>query len=340
MSTRTTLAIALVLGLSPAFLHADVKTQERTQVKFEGAIGRMVNLFGGRGARDGIVGTVALKGQRMLTLTGETGEIVDLAEEKVYTLNLKDKEYTVVTFAEMRKRMQEAMAKAEKEAAAAKPEAEKPKADEPKKEYEVDFSIKDGAGARQIAGRNTKESIATIVVREKGKTLEEAGGMVLESHLWMTPAVPELKELADFRMRYAQAVYGQVAAQAAQNMTQALAMYPQMKDAMTKMAEEGKKLDGTPLLTEMVFQIAAPPGQESQTESQRSQPPPPGVGGLLGGLMRKRGGGGDANAPAAGGAPATPGRATIMTTTTETLQITPSATDADVALPSGLKLKQ
>ena len=339
MSTRT-LAMALLLGLSPAFLHADVKTQERTQVKFEGAIGRMVNMFGGRGARDGIVGTVALKGQRMLTLTGETGEIVDLAEEKVYTLNLKDKEYTVVTFAEMRKRMQEAMAKAEKEAAAAKPEAEKPKPDEPKKEYEVDFSIKDGAGAKPIAGRDTKESIATIVVREKGKTLEEAGGMVLESHLWMTPAVPELKELAEFRMRYAQAVYGQVAAQAAQNMTQALAMYPQMKDAMSKMAEEGKKLDGTPLLTEMLFQIAAPPGQATQTESQRSQPPPPGVGGLLGGLMKKRGGGGDASAPAAGGAPATPGRTTVMTTTTETLQITPSATDADVALPSGLKLKQ
>ena len=338
MSQRMTLAVALLLGLSPAWLRADVKTQERTQVKFEGAIGRMVNMFGGRGAREGIVGTVALKGQRMLTLTGETGEIVDLAEEKVYTLNLKDKEYTVVTFAEMRKRMQEAMARAEKEAAAAKPEAEKPKADEPKKEYEVDFSIKEGAGARQIAGRDTKESIATIVVREKGKTLEEAGGMVLESHLWMTPAVPELKELAEFRMRYAQAVYGQVAAQAAQNMTQALAMYPQMKDAMAKMAEEGKKLDGTPLFTEMVFQIAAPPGQAGQTESQRSQPAP-GVGGLLGGLMRKRGGG-DANAPAAGGAPPTPGRATVMTMTSETLQITPSATDADVALPSGLKLKQ
>jgi hypothetical protein len=30
----------------------------------------------------------------------------------------------------------------------------------------------------------------------------------------------------------------------------------------------------------------------------------------------------------------------VMTTTTETLQITPSATADDVALPAGLKLKQ
>jgi hypothetical protein len=295
----------------------------------------MVNMFGGRGARDGIVSSVAVKGNRMLTLSGDTGELVDLGEEKVYTLNLKDKEYTVITFAEMRKRMQEAMAKAQKDAAAAKPEPEPEKrANEPKKEYEVDFSIKPGNGARQIAGRNAAEQIATIVVREKGKTLEEAGGMVLESHLWLTPSVPELKELTDFRVKYAQAIYGEMAAQAAQSMTQAMAMYPQMQDAMKKMADEAQKLDGTPLFTEMVFQVQAPPGQAAESE-QRSSAPPTSVGGLLGGLMRKRGN----DKPAADAAPAVPGRARVVTMTTETLQIASSASDADVALPAGLKQK-
>jgi hypothetical protein len=339
MFTRTTLVLAVLVALSPAWLRADVKTQERTQLRLEGALGRMVNMFGGRGAREGVVSSVALKGSRLLTMTGsDTGEIIDLAEEKVYTLNLKDKSYTVVTFAEMRKRMQEAMAKAEKDAAAAKPETETSPSGEAKKQYEVDFSIKAGAGARQIAGRDTKESIATIVVREKGKTLEEAGGMVLESHLWMAPTVPELKELADFRLKYAQQIYGPLISQSAPQMTQAVAMYPQMKDAMAKMAEEGRKLEGTPLLTEMVFQLAAPPGQATQSE-QRSTPPPTGVGGLLGGLMRKKGGS-DATAPAGGATPTAPGRTPIMTTTIETLQLTPAATDADVALPAGLKLKQ
>ena len=127
MLKRTTLAIALLVGLSSALVRADVKTQERTQIRFEGALGSVVNLFGGRAAREGIVSTVALKGSRMLTMNGaDSGEIIDLAEEKVYTLNLKDKSYTVITFAEMRKRMQEAMAKAEKDAAAAKPQPEQP----------------------------------------------------------------------------------------------------------------------------------------------------------------------------------------------------------------------
>ena len=334
---------AVVLGLallSPALLRADVKTQERTQVKFEGALGRMFNMFGGKGAREGVVNTVALKGNRMLSTTGDTGQIIDLDEEKVYDLDLKGKSYTVVTFAEMRRRMEEAMAKAKKDAAAAKPEPapekDKPASTQPKKEYDVDFTIVNGTGAKQIAGLDTKESVATVTVREKGKTLEAGGGLVLETHLWMTPKVPALQELNAFRARYAEKVYGPMMAQAASapNMTQAMAMYPQMQDAMAKLAQEGKKLDGTPLLTEMIFLVAAPPGGESAQTSE----PAPGLGGLLGGLGRMRGKKNDAPAPAA--AAAAPGRATVLTTTTETLQIASSATDADVALPSGLKLRQ
>ncbi|MCC6992672.1 MAG: hypothetical protein IT181_26950 [Acidobacteria bacterium] len=336
--SRRAFALA-TLGLSllaPALAYADVKTQERTQVRFEGAIGKMVNMFGGRGAREGLTTTVSLKGQRMLSITGDTGEIIDLAEEKVYTLDLKGKSYSVMTFAEMRKRMEEAMAKAEKDAAAAKPEPEpEARKGEPQKEYEVDFAIAPGPGAKAVAGTDTKEQIATITVREKGKTLEEAGGLVLETHLWMAPKVPALQELNDFRAKYAQKVYGPMMAQAAPNMTQAMAMYPQMKDAMAKFADEAKKLNGSPLLTEMVFIAAVPPGSQSEQKAE----PAPGLGGLLGGLGRFRTTGNDAPAPAPAAAAAAPGRSTVFTTTTETLQITPSATDADVALPAGLKLK-
>lgn len=337
-----TLLTAAVLAV-PAIAAADVKTQERTQVKFEGALGRMMNFFGGKAAREGIVNTVALKGNRLLTTTGETGEIIDLGEEKVYTLDLKNKSYSVVTFAQMRQKMEEAMAKAQKDAEATRPEPEKQDASQPKKEFEVDFAITEGAGTKQVAGMDTKESIATITVREKGKTLEEAGGFVLETHLWMAPKVAALQDLADFRMKYAQKVYGPMAAQAGANMTQAMAMYPQMKDALARFAEEGKKLKGTPLLTEMTFIAAASPEAQSGRADQKSEPAP-GLGGLIGGLGRF--GRGKKEQPAAGGnqpAPAAaasaPGRTTIMTTSTETLQITPSATDADVALPAGLKLK-
>ncbi|MFN7977800.1 MAG: hypothetical protein U0P30_06660 [Vicinamibacterales bacterium] len=343
MRTRPALVLLSAALLAvPALASADVKTQERTQVKFEGALGRMMNFFGGKAAREGIVNTVALKGNRLLTTTGDSGEIIDLGEEKVYTLDLKNKSYSVVTFAQMRQKMEEAMAKAKKDAEAAKPEPEKQDPSQPKKEFEVDFTITDGTGAKQIAGMDTKESIATITVREKGKKLEESGGFILETHLWMTPKVAALQELADFRMKYAQKVFGDMAAQMGANMTQAIAMYPQMKDAMAKLAEESKKLKGTPLLTESIFIAVASPEAQSAKADQKSEPAP-GIGGLIGGLGRF--GRGKKDQPAAGGgqpsaaAAAAPGRTTIMTTSSETLQITPAATDADVALPAGLKLK-
>lgn len=332
---------AALLAL-PAIAAADVKTQEHTQVKFEGALGRMMNFFGGKTMRDGIVNTVALKGNRLLTTSGDNGEIIDLGEEKVYALDLKNKSYSVITFAEMRKKMEEAMAKAEKDAAAAKPEPEKPDPSQPKKEFEVDFAITEGTGARQIAGMDTKESIATVTVREKGKTLEQSGGFVLESHLWLTPKVAALQELADFRLKYAQQVYGPMIAQAGANLTQAMAMYPQMKDALAKFGDEVKKLNGTALLTESAFIAVASPEAQSERAEQKSEPAP-GIGGLLGGLGG-RFGRGKKDQPAGGGQPSAagggaPGRTTIMTTSTETLQITPSASAEDVAVPAGLKLK-
>ena len=343
MNTRhlAPLALAFAIGGSTILL-ADVKTQERTRVQFEGGLGKIVNFFGGKAAREGIVSSVAVKGDRMISTNDTTGEIVDLKEEKVYQLDMKKKTYTVVTFAEMRKQFEDAMAKATKDAEQARTEQEKSeqKSGEPKQEYEIDFSVKETGRTRPIAGYDTKESLATIVVREKGKKLEEAGGMVMETSLWMAPEVAALKELQDFRVRYAQQVYGPMVAEAAPNMAQAMAMYPQMKEAMAKYQAEGNKISGTPLSTEMKFQVQAPPQsaeeQQQQTAAKKDEPPPTSVGGLLGGIGRrmarkKEDKPADPNA--------VPGRATIMTSTSETLQVATSSTDADVAIPSGFKQK-
>ena len=70
------IVIAVVLGMMCASVaSADVRTDEKTQVRFEGMLGRMVNLFGGRAATDGIVRTVAVKGDRKATLDGETDRL-------------------------------------------------------------------------------------------------------------------------------------------------------------------------------------------------------------------------------------------------------------------------
>ena len=48
-------AIVLTLALAAAPAHAEVKKEERNQVSFAGALGKIFNFFGGKSAREGVV---------------------------------------------------------------------------------------------------------------------------------------------------------------------------------------------------------------------------------------------------------------------------------------------
>lgn len=332
--------VAGVMGLGTT-IKADVKTQERTQVKLEGMLGRVAGFFAGKAAKEGVVNSVALKGNRMLSLNDADGEIIDLDEEKIYNLDVKKKTYTVATFAEIRQRMEEARKRAEQEVQSARREEKPAETQKPRQEMEVDFSVKETGQSRQVAGIDTKETLATITVREKGKTLDQSGGLVMNVSMWMAPSVPGLKEIADFRMRYAQKLYGPQMAQAAQDMAQAVAMYPSMKDAMAKFQAESGKMSGVAVMTTSTFEAVASAEQQAQQEKQEAEKAddaPRGVGGLVGGLgrrmMRRRNE--DENKAAAA---KTPGRATIMTTTTEFLSVSTGVAGSDVSLPAGYKLQ-
>jgi hypothetical protein len=331
---------AILVPTGVAF--ADVKSEEKTQMKFEGGLGRMMGMFGGKTMRDGTVSTEAVKGDRKLTMNENTGQLVDLKEEKVYDIDVKDRSYTVMTFAEIRKRMEEARQKAAAEQAKAQKEAEKQKPGEAKEpQFEVDFDLKETGQKRTIAGLEAREVVMTVIVREKGKKLEEAGGMVLTSTSWLASDAGALKESAAFDIRYAQQLHGPMLMDA-QQMTAALAMYPMLKDAMERMQKENVNLNGTPVLTVVRAEAAAPPdqaGSSAQAQPQEEKAPESvgGLGGMLARRMMKRNK--EKEQQQAAAPPSAPGRATIFTMTNEILKVTPSVSDADVSIPAGFKQK-
>jgi hypothetical protein len=74
--SRAGVALAVCLVLASAHsLRADVKADERGMVKFEGTLGRIVNIFGGRAAREGVKSTVAVKANRKVTGNEQTAQI-------------------------------------------------------------------------------------------------------------------------------------------------------------------------------------------------------------------------------------------------------------------------
>jgi hypothetical protein len=334
---RTSIGAALTISFLFASAHsieADVKADERGLVRFEGTLGRVVNIFGGKAAREGVRSTVAVKGDRKITANDQTGQIVDLAEEKVYDIDIRRKTYRVTTFEELRRRMEEARKKADenaKEAQAEQPSDAPP--DQSGKEMEVDFSVKETGQRKTINGFDTRQAIMTIVFREKGKTIEQSGGLVVTSDIWLAPRIAAMREIAEFDLRYAKALQGPMLAGAsAEEMAAALAMYPMLKDGLARMREEGVKLEGTPILTtttiESVKSAEQMAEEKKQTGADSGQATASGgIGGLVGGLARR--------ATQRREEPKT--RAAFMTTTSEVLKVTTDVTAADVAVPAGFK---
>ena len=328
------------IALSTSIVSADVRTDQRVRFQLGGAIGKLVNMFGGKGAREGVTSIVAVKGNRKATMSDSTGQIIDLSEEKIYDLDIKKKTYKVTTFAQLRAEMERAQREAEKNAREMErsepSEPSKPAEKDPnQKEVEVDFDMKNTGATRNINGFDTKQTVVTITVREKGKTLDESGGMVMTTDLWLAPSAPSTKELADFDMRYAQKLYGpMVTGASAQDMAMAMAMYPQMKPALDKMRAEGSKIDGTAILTEMRME-AVPPGTANTTAAPPPAPEPEqkrrGLGGMLGGLKKMA----EANQNNSGNAK--PQRSIFLTTSVEMLKLTTDVTADAVAIPAGFK---
>jgi hypothetical protein len=326
-----TLAVSVALLSSPA-VHADVRTDEKSRIEFSGMLGRMFNVFGGKAAHDGVERTVAVKGDRKASMSEATGQIIDLAEEKVYDLDVKKKSYKVTTFAELRRRMEEAQKKMHDRA-----QTEGGTADQsaPDRQMEIDFDIRNTGEKKAINGFDTHQAIVTVTIREKGKTLEQGGGMVMTSDMWLAPTIREMKEIREFDMRFAQKLYGPVVAGAsAEQMAAALAMYPMMKQAIAKMNAESGRIDGTPVLTTTTMETVKSAEQmASDAKPAEDQPAraPTSVSGLLGGFAKK------AAAKRASSDDAGKARATFMTSTSEVLKVVTNVAPEDLAIPAGFK---
>jgi len=316
---NTYLAAGIILGgLLVATVHGDVRTRQRTQLTFEGMIGRIANLAGGSAAADGIIETVAVKGSRKADLNDRTGRIIDLVEERVYELDVRRKEYRVVTFAQLREQWQKAKEDAER-AAKDRPADERDDPADQGKEVEILLDVKETGARKSIAGHNASQVILTVTAKEKGKDLEEGGGLVITSDVWVAPRVAALDEITKFTTKFLQAVYGDDAVASAQQMATVMAMYPSLQEMMTKLEEKTRALDGTVMTTVTKIETI-----KSAEAMKRSSAPP--TGGLGGALARRLG---------AGRAPEQ--RSLVLTSAGETQSIDTSASDADVAIPAGFK---
>lgn len=326
-----TIVTTAVLALSAAVALADGTVQQKTQVKLGGAVGAIANVFGGRATHEGLESSVAIKGNRKATRTGGRGEIVDLNEEKVYRVDYDEKTYKVVTFDELRKQFEEQRARAAERA----DKSSKEKNEGP--EYDVDFDVKETGKRETINGFNTHQTIATVTVHEKGKTLDQSGGFVLTSDMWLGPKIPAMAEIASFDRKYFTKVYGSMITSA--DMTSAAALVattPAFAKAMKVFAEKRGAFEGTPIRTNLTFEtVAGPAGSNESASSSSDSSPGSAASAVIGGLMnrmKKRQAEKNADAAKSNG----PERSSLFSSTNEILSASSSAS-ADTVSLAGFK---
>ncbi len=208
-------------------------------------------------------------------------------------------------------------------------------------QYEIDFSVEKTGQRKAVNGFDTEQVVMTITVRPKGKKVEEGGGMVMTTDMWMAPKIAAMQEQAAFTQRYMKKLLGSDTETMARDMAQAMAMYPQMKAAMERMKKEGVKLEGTAVLTTMKIETVASP-EQAKAQAEGGGQPKVGLGGIAGGLGGMFGRKKKAEEAPKEGQPAAAGpknRSTFMTSTTELLEVQASAGAADVEIPAGFKQK-
>lgn len=332
------ISVALLLAWAGPSLRADANIRERVATTFEGSMGRLAGLFAGSGMKDGITWSVAVKGNRLMRLSDVTGQIIDLHEQKVYTLDPKKKEYLVQTFAELAAEADRTRADAEKRVQQMPLDERSDAPQQPTSEMTVDVDVKATGQHKAIVGQDAREVVLTATMRHEGQTLEDGGGLVITTDEWLVPTVPALEEADQFDLKYFQTVYGQAFSFDPLQVAQLNAMFPAFKTLAARAQVERGRVQGTAVSSTTTFDTVKSAEQmREETQRQRQQQERQQQQQLGGGGVNVGGTFGNRIGPRP-----TPvqQRTRTMTTTRDVLAIEATVTPAELAIPPGYKEKR
>jgi len=336
------LSILMVGLLAMAFSPLpDFKSTTVTTMAFKGMLGTMMKMFGGNKP---MTSTQYIQGNKSRTdsMNDEgkltTSSIIDLDREVMINIDHKKKEYTEMTFAEFLQRFKEMKEKMKQ------PEQGGQK-DQP--EVKVSFDIKvDRTGEKKnIAGYETEKVVLMLTAAGEGtdnKTGETGkGGMVVTSTNWMASSVKGYEDVRAFQTAFAKKMGEMANMNSMAQMVESLSKAnPELAEAMKKLEQESKKLQGVPLTTTTVFETWAEGGAKPAPQAEKTEEPgtPKSVGGLLGGFGKKLG---QKAVKKDESASSNDGRSVLLESSSEVTSIGASTVEAGMfAAPAGYQKKE
>ncbi|MEN6605069.1 MAG: hypothetical protein ABFD86_21895 [Bryobacteraceae bacterium] len=273
------------MTLGGASLRADLSYDQTAKIT-GGAMMGMMRFAGAfsKQAREPIASHVYLKGDRMASVTADTAQITDLANETITSIDFKKKTYSVVTFADMAKAM------------AALGQNLK---DESKAEVNMKVDVKATGQTREISGFATREMLMSMEIETTDPKSGNKSTILTTSNMWIAKDVGGYEQVKAFYQRMAQKMNWVPGA----NLGPMAGGNASMMKGMAAAAKETAKLDGAPLLQVVRMSMKgmggpdeAGSGQQAQPTEQRPAPEAkqqeeaPSIGSVLGGRLGRLGG--------------------------------------------------
>jgi hypothetical protein len=166
MNSRKVASLGIIL-LCSQFSFADASYQETTQITGGSLVDGLKSVsFFSKSLRDAfapITTSTMVHGNQKVVVSKESTEITDLDRETITHIDLAQKTYTVVTFAQMR----QAFANAQKQMAQAQDqvkEAQPQQAPPPKSDIKTSFDVsaKNTGVTKEINGLTAQEQVVTM----------------------------------------------------------------------------------------------------------------------------------------------------------------------------------
>ncbi|MEO8026082.1 MAG: hypothetical protein ABI823_06395 [Bryobacteraceae bacterium] len=251
-SAQAATALLTTMALTGPMLRADFSYEQTTQVTG----GSIVNTpFAGGRVKEPVIRTVMVKGNRMVHLGKDRATIIDIDAETFTEVNFEKKNYSVLTFAEMKQALD---AVAQRMAAAQGQRG--PQA----AESEFKLSVNDTGASKEVSGVNTSQKILTLTT--ESPTTDQSGnthtsGSIFESDMWLAPEIPGYDQVRAFNQRMGEK-FGRAFGGASFNFS------PGMSRGLSELAKETAKLKGIPVL------------QTSKMTQTMDGKPVPGFGGM------------------------------------------------------------
>ncbi len=225
MLSRIVLA-GMLAGLQAPGLLADFRYEQTSRLTggMMAGVMKFAGAFSGR-AREPIRTEVLVKGDRMAHWSRDSVSVIDLSKQTITEINLEKKQYSVVTFEQMKQALERMASKMQSQGTPA-----------------VKVSVKDGQQSREIQNLTARLMLLAMDIEAKDPESGRQGAMTLTAELWLAPDVPGYQEVREFYRRMGESVDWMPG-------TRGLAQgRSEIARAMADAYKEAAKLEGVPLL--------------------------------------------------------------------------------------------